>query len=326
MLANGNGPATVSTLKEAEIFAEAGVKDIIYAVGIAPQKLDRVLAIRKKGCDLAVILDSMAQAEAVIKASEKAADPLSVLIEIDCDGHRSGLAPDDQNIAELGKLLCAGEANLKGIITHAGGSYTAVGNEALAAFAEQERNAAVKAAGMLTKAGLPCPVVSVGSTPTSHFAKDLSGVTEVRAGVYVFFDLVMAGLGVCSKDDIAISVMTSVIGHQKEKGWITVDAGWMALSQDQGTARQAVNQGYGVVCDMEGRVMDDLIVSSANQEHGILSTRSGSRRRLPEIAIGTKLRILPIHACATATQFDGYQVIPVQKDGEIQYWPRFRGW
>ena len=51
-----------------------------------------------------------------------------------------------------------------------------------------------EAATTLRAAGLSCPVVSVGSTPTAHFATALDGVTEVRAGVYVFFDLVMAGV------------------------------------------------------------------------------------------------------------------------------------
>ena len=41
------GPATVSTLAEARYFAENGVKDLIYAVGIAPQKLADVAAIRE---------------------------------------------------------------------------------------------------------------------------------------------------------------------------------------------------------------------------------------------------------------------------------------
>jgi len=45
----------------------------------------------------------------------------------------------------------------------------------------------------------------------------------------MFFDLFMAGLGVCQLDDIALSVLTSVIGHQPEKGWIITDAGWMAM-------------------------------------------------------------------------------------------------
>ena len=47
MLPGGTGPATVSTLAEAEVFAAAGLQDILYAVSIAPQKLDRVLAPRR---------------------------------------------------------------------------------------------------------------------------------------------------------------------------------------------------------------------------------------------------------------------------------------
>ena len=36
------------------------------------------------------------------------------------------------------------------------------------------------------RGGLACPVLSVGSTPTAHSATDLTGVTEVRAGVFMF--------------------------------------------------------------------------------------------------------------------------------------------
>jgi D-serine deaminase-like pyridoxal phosphate-dependent protein len=169
-------------------------------------------------------------------------------------------------------------------------------------------------------------VVSVGSTPTAHFARDLTGVTEVRAGVYVFFDLVMAGIGVCTPEDIAISVLTTVIGHQPERGWIVVDAGWTAMSRDRGTAGQAVDQGYGVVCDLEGRIVEDLILSATSQEHGIVALRPGSRRPLPDVPVGARLRILPNHACATAAQFDGYEVLPVTAEAPLMHWPTFRGW
>src|SRR3546814_12127954 len=101
-------------------------------------------------------------------------------------------------------------------MTHAGESYGAVGEQALAAFAEQERAAVVAAAAMLRDAGLPCPVVSVGSSPTAHFARNLDGVTEVRAGVSVFFDLVMAGIGVCPLADLALSVLTTVLEIGRE--------------------------------------------------------------------------------------------------------------
>lgn len=67
----------------------------------------------------------------------------------------------------------------------------------------------------------------MGLTPTAFAAQQLTDVSEVRAGVYAFFDLVMHNVGVCELDEIALSVLTTVIGHQQEKGWIMVDAGWM---------------------------------------------------------------------------------------------------
>ncbi len=326
LLTDNNGPATVSTLKEAEVFAEAGVKDIIYAVGISPDKLNRVLELRVRGCDLSVLLDSRTQAQAIAETSQRSGVPIPGLVEIDSDGHRSGLKKDDPEIAVIGRILHEGRAELRGVLTHAGESYHAKGTEELAAFAERERAAAVTAAKILRGAALPCPVVSVGSTPTAHFARDLLGVTEIRAGVYVFFDLVMAGIGVCTLDDIALSVLTTVIGHQNERGWIIVDAGWMALSSDRGTKNQSIDQGYGIVCDVDGRALQDLIVTTTNQEHGVIALRPGSLAKLPLLPVGTRLRILPNHACATATQFDGYEVLPANAEDQMAYWPRFRGW
>lgn len=318
------GPATVSTLKEAEEFAAAGVRDIMYAVGLAPGKLDRVLALRRRGVDLSIIIDSREQAAAVAASSRAAGDRIPTLIEIDCDDHRAGVEPADPLLVQIGRELHEGGAELRGVLTHAGGSYDAIGVAALERAAEQERAGTVAAAKALRDAGLPCPVVSVGSTPTAHFARDLSGVTEVRAGVYVFFDLVMAGIGVCSVDDVALSVLTSVIGHQRSKGWILVDAGWMAMSRDRGTAKHAVDQGYGLACDVSGNVHQDLIMVEANQEHGILALRPGSGAALPELPVGTLLRILPNHACATAAQHECYRAT---NGGLVTaVWPRFSGW
>lgn len=320
------GPATVSTLKEAEEFAAAGVTDITYAVGIAPDKLNRVLALRASGVDLAVTLDTVAQARAVAEASRTSGDAIPALIEIDCDGHRSGVLPGDRNrLLAIAEALEAG-AKLRGVLTHAGDSYGARGAKALRACAEGERASVVEAAAILREAGHACPVVSVGSTPTAHFAENLDGVTEMRAGVFVFFDLVMAGIGVCQIDDIAISVLATVIGHQPEKGWILVDAGWMAMSRDRGTSKQAVDQGYGLVCDRDGTPLADLIMADANQEHGILALRPGSGATQPDLPIGTRLRILPNHACATGAQHDRYHVLQSGSRNIDAIWPRFGGW
>jgi len=325
LLDGGAGAATVSTLREAEVFFQAGVQDILYAVGIAPQKLPRVAALRAAGCDLTVILDTIEQADALVEASRAAGAPFPALIEIDCDGQRGGLALDDDALLRVGRRLQEG-AGLRGVLTHAGGSYGAVGVEAHAAFAERERHAVVLAASRLREAGLPCPIVSVGSTPTAFAARNLDGATELRAGVYMFFDLVMAGIGVCAVEDIALSVLTTVIGHQHARGRILVDAGWMAMSRDRGTATQAVDQGYGLVCDIDGRVIPDLVLASTNQEHGLITVRPNSAATLPDLPVGARLRILPNHACATASQFASYNVIPADAGAPIVEWPRFGGW
>ena len=320
------GPATVSTLKEAELFAAAGVRDIIYAVGIAPWKLAKVIALRRQGVDLAVVLDTVEQAEAVAAASRETGVVIPALIEIDCDGHRSGVLPHDkERLLAIGRALVEG-GELRGVLTHAGGSYAARGVEALKQRAEEERRSVVDAAAVLREAGLPCPVVSVGSTPTAHHAVDLTGVTEVRAGVFVFFDLVMLGVGICQVDDIALSVLATVIGHQHEKGWILIDAGWMAMSQDRGTSKQEVNQGYGLVCDLSGKPYGDIIVADANQEHGIIMVRPGSGATLPDLKIGDRVRILPNHACATGAQHRSYHVVHGASDVVEAEWQRFGGW
>lgn len=326
MLLEGTaGGITVSTLREAEEFARAGITDIIYAVGISPQKLARINRLRSSGIDLKVILDSKEQASALAEYVSETTDPIPVLIELDADGNRSGVKPHDkETLLTIAKTIRDGGAELLGVLTHAGASYDVEDEAAIVAAAEQERKAVADAATTLREAGFKCPIVSVGSTPTAHFARDLTGVTEVRAGVFVFCDLVMAGLGVCTTDDIAISVLTTVIGHQKEKGWVIVDAGWTAMSRDRGTAHQKTDQGYGLVCDAQGKAIDDLIMVSANQEHGIIALRNEVKDLSGEFPVGSMLRILPNHACATAAQHQEYHVLENKEYTGV--WPRFNGW
>ncbi|WP_410012467.1 alanine racemase [Sodalis sp. RH24] len=322
LFAGEKGPITVSTLREADFFFAAGYRDILYGVGIAPNKLAHAARLIGAGCRLLLILDNLASARALTAFAGRHQVDFAVLLEIDCDGHRSGVPPASPLLIDIARVLQNSRVRLRGVMTHAGGSYHCRSAAALAQCAMDERDAVVTSADMLRRAGFPIEIVSVGSTPTALFARDLSGVTEVRAGVFAFFDLVMAGLGVCRAGDIALSVATTVIGHQPAKGWTLIDAGWMALSRDRGTAAQPVDQGYGLVCDNQGNPIADLIVADANQEHGIIASRSGARD-LPALPIGTLLRILPNHACATAAQFSGYYLADTQPP---VFWPRINGW
>lgn len=324
-LAAGARGITVSTLKEAEQFFAAGVRDIVYAVGIAPGKLPQALALRRAGCNLKLVADSLAGVDAIVAFGREHAEAFEVWIEIDVDGHRSGIPPEDAALLPVANALVSGGMRLGGVIAHAGSSYEYDTPEALVRIAEQERAGTARAAQRLRDAGLPCDVVSIGSTPTALAAEHLDGVTEVRAGVYVFFDLVMHNVGVNDTSEIALSVLTTVIGHQPEKGWAIVDAGWMAMSRDRGTQRQKHDFGYGLVCAEDGDVLGDYLMTSANQEHGVISRRgqpdADIERRFP---IGTRLRILPNHACATGAQYPAY--VALGSDGELATWPRFSGW
>lgn len=316
------GPITVSTLKEAEWFFARGFRDILYAVGIAPNKLARAAALRRAGCELGVILDSVEAARALASFAKAEAVALPVLVEIDTDGHRAGVKPEAPEL-----LAIAGELGgaLAGVMAHAGNSYTSRSAEEIRRWARLEREGTLHAARRLRAAGHAAAVVSVGSTPTALFGESFEGVTEVRAGVYVFFDLVMAGLGACAVDDIALSVLATVIGHQRDKGWIVTDAGWMALSRDRGTAAQALDQGYGVACDLAGREIAELIVVETNQEHGIVASRDGRPVDLASFPVGRMLRILPNHACATGAQHAAYHVVHGSARVESR-WERFGGW
>src|SRR5262249_55552826 len=126
------GAAMVSTLREAEYFADGGVRDMIYGVGIAPAKLARVSTIRARGVDLAIILDSLKQADAVAAHARSSGDAVPVLIEVDADGHRSGVAPSDKaTLVAIGQRLTSGGAVMHGVLLHAGDSYSLSDPEAL---------------------------------------------------------------------------------------------------------------------------------------------------------------------------------------------------
>lgn len=324
LLKNANSPATVSTLAEAEGFAKAGYTDLLYAVGITPHKLDRVARLIHRGINLHLLLDTPQQVRELKEYAVLHNITFSVFIEVDCDGHRGGLPADSTLLTELATMMDGEGVVLTGLLAHAGESYSCNNHEAIRLAARKECEA-IRAAGERIRAlGITCPVLSVGATPTAHFCEELDGISEVRAGVFTTFDLVMKNVGVCSISDIALSVVTSVTGYNRAKNWIFVDAGWMALSRDRGTASQAHDYGYGLVCDMNGTPLDRVCVSMTSQEHGIISLPAGCGLTTDMFPVGSRLRILPNHACATAAMHQQYQVLT--EEGKQTTWHRITGW
>jgi D-serine deaminase-like pyridoxal phosphate-dependent protein len=308
---------TVSTLAEAEYFSGHGINDILYAVGITPQKLDQVAKLNVAGADVKVITDDADTASA-IGAHPR---PPRTLIEIDCGEARGGIAADDPALLDIATRL--GGA-LAGVMTHAGHSYSGRHPMAMREIAEAERQAALLAAGRLRAAGLPCPIVSVGSSPTALYARTLEGVTETRPGVYMFGDLFQAEIATVTLDSIAVTVLASVIGRRPAERRLVIDAGAMALSKDRSTQATPNDYGFGLVLDIMGRQsLGHSLVSRANQEHGIVDLDPAITP--PALKVGDKLRVAPNHTCMTSAAHDRYFVV----DGDetvVAIWPRVNGW
>jgi len=326
------GGITVSTLAEIDYFGRHGFRDITYAVGITAHKLDTLAELQDKhGLSLSLLADHPATVNEVARRAAQLDRRFALLIEIDCGGGRGGLAPDGAELLALAQLIrSSSHLRLHGVLTHAGQSYATPGRQAITAVAEAERAAAVLAATRLRAAGFEIPVVSVGSTPTAVFAQDLSGVTEMRPGVYTLFDLDQAALGVCKVDDIAASVLASVIGHNPRSRRVLIDAGGLALSKDlsaNGLGSGTPDVGYGLVCAAEGGPpLAGLRVAEVHQEHGFIAGSGDTDLLFRQLPIGSRVRILPNHVCMTAAAYDCFEVLRAGSPEVLARWPRAGGW
>jgi len=315
---------TVSTLREAEYFVANGIKDILYAVSMVANKITRVDNLNKQGANIAICVDSLESVNALIEQTTE--KPIELYIEVDLDQHRTGVNPHDKDLLVSIAKLANFTTNLKfkGVLAHAGESYSCQTIEAISEAATNERRLASIAAQHIKNAGIDCDSVSVGSTPTASVGGSLYDVTEMRAGVFVFQDLFQSNLGICDRRDIALSVLTTIISHSSANKRLVVDAGGMAMSKDRSTASQKFDCKYGLVADLDGNIIPNLILDNVNQEHGYITTTDNSPLNYEQYKIGSHLRILPNHACMTASAHSGYHI--VENNKIMDYWQRINGW
>ena len=311
------GGITVSTIAEAEYFAESGFRDVLVAASQSPQKLDRAAALIDRGVKLSLVTDDLEGAKEIARHRGE----FRVLIELDSGDRRAGIEAGDDALLEIARAL---GKKFSGVLTHAGHSYDCGDVSCIRNIAEQERATVVNAASRLRKQAIECEVVSVGSTPTMTHAQNLEGVTEARPGVYMFQDLFQAEIGSCGREDIAVTVLASVIGLKPSENRFLVDAGALALSKDRSTQATTRDQGYGAVWDLDGApAYGDCIVRRVYQEHGV----AVSEEALPfgEIRVGTRVRIAPNHSCITAAAHDRYYVVNGSRE-VVAEWDRINGW
>ncbi|MGB0570748.1 MAG: alanine racemase [Alphaproteobacteria bacterium] len=320
--AGHSGAITVSTLAEVAYFLSHGFADITYAVCLPPNKVAAAAALIAQGADLKVIIDSIEAAQAIV--GHAGPEHFKVLVEIDCGDSRTGLLPDAPDLLDIAQIIDSSpQAELLGVLTHGGHSYGERDIAGIQRIAREEREAVVHAAQRLRDAGLPCPVVSAGSTPTAMHGESYEGITEMRPGVYVFFDLDQLSRQACKPNDLALSVLGTVIAHNRHVEQIVTDTGALAMSKDVSATSRWPDAGYGLLCDVRTLApIEGLHVAKVSQEHGIVPVSDPAQYDL--LPIGAKIRVLPNHACITAAAYTHYEVV----DGNevVDRWERINGW
>ncbi len=316
---------TVATIVEARDFAAAGFDDITWAVPLPLSRLAEVIELARR-ITLRVLVDSEAAAAALDAAARAAGLKVHVWLEVDCGYHRSGVDPARAGSAALAARLARSDGlEFDGILTHAGHSYHAKTRDELCRIARQEREEMVRFAGQLRAAGVRVPSVSIGSTPSMAAHDDLAGIDEVRPGNYAFYDYMQAAAGVCRPEDVAVSVLATVISHQPGAGQVIVDAGALAMSKDLGHGADFGRaRGLGpLYASVAGAALDpDVSLVAVSQEHGFVAGRTPAAVE-GRFAVGEPVRIMPNHSCLTAAMFDAYHVT---RGGEVtESWSILRG-
>ena len=136
----------------------------------------------------------------------------------------------------------------------------------------------------------------------------------------------MSNVGICRINDIAVSVLTTVIGRKTDKRRVITDSGFLAMSRDRGTARQKTDYGYGLVCDVNGEPLDSgkILLTGTNQEHGIITLPADSSLAQSDFPIGRRLRVLPNHACPTTAPYA--HLLLVENGKIVAVLSHVRGW
>ncbi len=287
---------------EAEVFADAGIRDIRLPYPVNPTNAPRLLALMDRTA-ISIIVDHLTVARGWSDAMQRAGRTLDVLVKVDVGFHRCGIDPDDNPLAFIQAVAAMPGLRLRGLLSHAGQAYHAASEDELRTIAEREAATLAGLRERASQAGVPLDEISVGATPTLRYSVRQPGLTELRPGNYVYFDRTQVSLGSAAVDDCALTVLATVVSKPAADR-IILDCGSKTLTNDQarGITKAA---GYGGVLTPDGTAIDEtLLVERLSEEHATVRV-AGTTRLEP----GDRVRVLPNHSCVVSNLMDAVRLV-----------------
>ena len=297
---------TVATLTEAEGFADEGVDDLLLtAPPVGDWRLERLVALARR-VRIRVAVDGVEVIAALDRACARAGVEIGYVWEIDCGVGRFGTPPGAATAEHIARVVDrAGHASFDGLLAFGGHVYAATSPEEIAAAARDEHEAIGQTVSALADRGIEAVVRSVGSTPTVHVMRSAEGITEIRPGNYVFYDATQVALGIVPLERCALSVLATVTSRPAPDRLI-LDSGSKALAAER---LSTLAPGFGRVEAHPGLRVDRLY-----EEQAIVHSDKPC-----EIPVGSRLRVVPNHACAAANLHSQMHV--VEQDAVVDVWP-----
>lgn len=303
-LRSGAAGITVAKIGEAEVMAEAGIKDILLAYPIvSPQKAKRLVRLAER-VQLAVSIDSEESACAISKQGKEQGTSVGILVEIDVGFHRCGVANEQAAIALAEKVLSLPALKFLGLMFYPGHLLTTL--ERRGALIEPINRLLDKTMDAFTQKGIRVSVVSGGSTPSAYLSHEFHSLTEIRPGMYIFNDRNMVGAGVAQLHDCAVQVIVTVVSTAVS-GRVITDGGSKTFSSDRFLSGDG--QGFGLIIEDADAVFDVM-----SEEHGHLDITKSSRR----YRLGERLTVIPNHVCSTINMHN--EIYGVSQGKVVQTW------
>lgn len=308
---------TLAKLGEVEALLDGGgadrgplrLQDVLIAFPIVGrEKLGRLLDLARQ-VQVAVSLDSPDAAGQLGEAAAERGTSIGVLVEVDTGGRRCGVLPGLPTLELARHVASTPGLRLRGIMTHEGHAYGAT-PDTLREVSQQAGRVMVELAQALRADGHETPAVSVGSTPSARHIAEVSGVTEVRPGTYVFQDYNQIRLGVATEDDCAGVVHATVIARPAPDRAV-LDAGTKAVAADRGMVGGVTpvqQEGYGCVKGQPG-----WHFARASEEHGVLLRQEDGHAE--DLKVGDWVELIPNHICPAVNLYDR---LIVQRGGVVQ--------